>query len=178
MLTIDKPAISAASIGNTDITIGQLLARLDMFPALPLVFTYDGNRIQPGYHITEVKAAHFAALDCGANPKSWREIFIQLWDVAGDRGHMPAAKFAAIIRKVSEHVGLEDDAKLTFEVSEPGRPMQLHAASEPRIVDDEFVADLSPRSASCKPRDRWLDQEAKENAPCCAPSAAKEKCCD
>jgi hypothetical protein len=41
-----------------------------------------------GYHVTEVKAGQFAALACGANPESWTEIFVQLWDIEEcDRTH-------------------------------------------------------------------------------------------
>lgn len=124
MLTLDKTEISQA-----DISLGALLAALDDRPELPLVFHYAGRPIRGGYHITEVKAGQFSALDCGANPEAWSEIFVQLWDVEDDqRSHMKASKFAAIIRKVSEHVGLDSTAKLTFEVSDGVRPMQLFSA--------------------------------------------------
>jgi len=111
---------------SSDITLGQLLDVLAVAPDAPLVFTYDGNSVRPGYHVTEVKAGQFSALDCGANPEAWSEIFVQLWDIDEDgRTHMPADKFSAIIRKVSDHVRLEPSAKLTFEVSDGVRPMAL-----------------------------------------------------
>lgn len=155
-----------------DITIGELLAALDGATALPLVFSYDGQDMRPGYHVTEVKAGRFEALDCGANPESWTEIFIQLWDVNEDRGHMPSGKFVKIIGKVIEHVDLERTARLTFEVSDGERPMQLHRAALPRIDGGQVRVSLSPRSASCKPRDRWL-QDARS---CSAPAGA-QPCC-
>lgn len=37
----------------------------------------------------------------------------------------PAGKFYAIIREVTEHVQLDDTAKLTLEVSDGVHPMQL-----------------------------------------------------
>ncbi|TCN21269.1 hypothetical protein EV184_12645 [Sinorhizobium americanum] len=84
-----------------DIALGFLLERLKKSAAKPLVFEYDGKAVRPGYHATEVKAGHFSALDCGANPEAWSEIFIQLWDVdGGERTHMTAGKFSAIVRKV------------------------------------------------------------------------------
>lgn len=96
---------------SNDIDLGVLLAALDAQPHRPLVFKYDGRDVKPGYHVTEVKSGRFDALDCGANPESWTEIFVQLWDVHEDgRTHMPAAKFSAIVRKVSEHVGLPKTA--------------------------------------------------------------------
>lgn len=149
-----------------DITIGRLLGMLDAHSALPLVFEYDGKAIRPGYHITEVKAGHFDALDCGGNPESWTEIFIQLWDVDGDRNHMQAAKFASIIRKVTEHVALDMEAKLTFEVSDGTDPMQLHRAGLPTISERTIQILLAPRAASCKPRDRWLVEQSQVRG-CC-----------
>lgn len=161
---------------SADVTIGELLTILDMEAGKALVFHYAGRAIRPGYHVTEVKAGRFEALDCGANPEAWSEIFVQLWDVdEDDRTHMPAAKFSAIIRKVADHVDLEADAKLTFEVSDGIAPMQLFCASSPRLIDDEVHVQLSPRPASCKPRDRWL-VEQKSEAACCGPVGAKPCC--
>lgn len=156
-------------VDPADITIGRLLGMLDAHRALPLVFTYGGRTIRSGYHITEVKAGRFDALDCGGNPESWTEIFIQLWDVDGDRSHMQAAKFASIIRKVTEHVALDLEAKLTFEVSDGTDPMQLHRAGLPTISKQAIQIPLAPRAASCKPRDRWLAEQSQVQG-CCQPS--------
>ncbi|MCL4067407.1 DUF6428 family protein [Pseudomonas sp. GX19020] len=157
-----------------DVTIGELLALLQDHGSLPLMFSYDGRDLQPGYHVTEVKAGQFAALDCGGNPEAWTEIFVQLWDVNEDAGrvHMHAGLFVKIIGKVIEHVDLDRTAKLTFEVSDAVRPMQLFRAAAPIITSDRIQIALSPRPASCKPRDRWLEQH---QSSCCAPRASG--CC-
>jgi hypothetical protein len=43
------------------------------------------------------------------------EIFVQLWDTAEhNRTDILTGKFAAVIRKVSEHVQLDASAKLTL----------------------------------------------------------------
>ena len=153
----------------------SLLGVIAANPDKPLVFEYGGRSIRPGYHVTEVKAGAFSALDCGANPESWSEIFVQLWDVDEDeRKHMPAGKFAKIIRKVSEHVGLDEKARLTFEVSDGVAPMQLHRAAAPTLDGDAVHVALSPRPASCKPRDRWLEEQKRASA-CC--SAGAQPCC-
>ncbi len=60
---------------------------------VPLVFHYDGHPVKAGFYVTEVEAGHFSALDCGANPEAWSEIFVQLWDIDNDdRPHMPGRK--------------------------------------------------------------------------------------
>jgi hypothetical protein len=177
MLDVDKSLPPPVLPLSGELSTASLLAGLDGDPSLQLVFTYDGQRIQSGYHITEVKAGHFQALDCGANPESWDEVFIELWDVAGDRTHMPAGKFASIIRKVTDFVKLDPAAKLTFEVSEPGRPKQLHAATAPRREGHQLIIDLAPRAASCKPRDRWLAEEVAKSSACCGATSTPSKCC-
>src|SRR5215207_10252700 len=91
-----------------EITMSELLEALGSNQGKTLRFAYDGREVKPGYHVTEIKAGRFEALDCGANPEAWSEIFIQLWDIDEDeRTHMNAGKFAAIVRKVSEHVTLD-----------------------------------------------------------------------
>ena len=160
---------------SLDVSLGRLLESLVGLPALPLIFHYDGRPVRAGYHVTEVKAAQFSALDCGATPEEWSEIFVQLWDIDEDkRTHMPAGKFSAIVRKVSEHVQLDDSAKLTFEVSDGVQPMQLYCASIPVVSGGAVHVELAPRAASCKPRDRWLAEQA-QAAACCG--TAKAPCC-
>lgn len=171
-----KSAQESIPPADDEISIGGLLAFLADQPERPLVFFHDDRPIRAGYHVTEVKAGEFSALDCGANPESWSEVFIQLWDIEdGDRKHMPAGKFSAIIRKVSEHVSLSARAKLTFEVSDGVRAMQLHRASSPRLEGDIVRIELSPRPASCKPRDRWL--ESRKSAKCGVASEPAGACC-
>ncbi|AWC23694.1 hypothetical protein ASC75_08105 [Aminobacter sp. DSM 101952] len=180
MLTPDnREFASATDFRNDDISIGELLSFLGEHKEKPLVFAYDGRSVKPGYHVTEVKAGSFAALDCGANPESWTEIFIQLWDVnEEERTHMSAGKFAAIIRKVTEHLALDPTAKLTFEVSDGIAPMQLHKASIPVIADGQVDVELTPRAASCKPRDRWLAEQTKVASSCCGPAKGDgQPCC-
>lgn len=163
---------------SSDITLGQLLDGLAAAPEAPLVFLYESQPVKAGYHVTEVKAGAFSALDCGANPEAWSEMFVQLWDIDDDgRSHMPAGKFSAIIRKVSDHVRLDPAAKLTFEVSDGSRPMALYYASSPRLADGRFEVALAARPSSCKPRDRWLAEQTTAASSCCAPATGISKCC-
>ena len=176
--------LTTGNIGNeppvitdtADITIGSLLGVLAAHREKELVFFYGGRAIQAGYHVTEVKAGQFAALDCGANPEAWTEIFVQLWDVNEASSRMTAGKFSSIIRKVTEHVALDAGARLTFEISDGVQPIQLYRAALPAIAGAEVHVELSPRPASCKPRDRWLDQQ-KPAVQCCGSSADKQKPC-
>ena len=160
-----------------EISAARLLAELAAHRDKTLIFRYEGRDVLPGYHVTEVKTGVFQALDCGANHESWRETFIQLWDIPqeDDRRFMPASKFLAIIGKVTERVPLDAEAKLTFEVSDGQRAMALYRALAIATEGDVIRVELSPRPASCKPRDRWLETQASQA--CCAPARAPERCC-
>ena len=173
-----------SQLANTRSTVGALLpvdelsadallTSLEAHKEKPLVFNYDGKDTLPSYHVTEVKTGSFKALDCGANPESWSETFIQLWDIEEEnRGHMPAGRFLAIIRKVDQAVGFDPQAKLTFEVSDGVRPMQIYRAERIDTANTVIRVFLSARPSSCKPRDRWL----LESQSCCSPKT-KQPCC-
>jgi hypothetical protein len=147
----------------------DLLAALRPHPGLRLVFAYDGRDTSPGYHVTELKYGAFSGLDCGANPESWREMFVQLWDIAPEPGYAPmtAGKFLAIMRKFMGDVAVDPEARLTFEVSDGVRAMQLFAATGIDAGGDAVRVALTQVPSSCKPRDRWLEQEKSPAAACC-----------
>jgi hypothetical protein len=158
-----------------EISAAALLQTLAQHAGKPLIFSYEGRDVLPGYHVTEVKTGAFQALDCGANHESWREIFIQLWDVPPEDGcgHLAVGKFLAIIRKVADAVPFDAAARLTFEVRDGRRAMQLYYASGITHGNDAVWIELTARPASCKPRDRWLAEQAAASA-CCAPRTQGE----
>ena len=176
MLSPDKSFSVALHIPrDTELTTAELLDALAGHAGKPLVFSHEGRDVLPGYHVTEVSSAAFEALDCGANPEAWRETFIQLWDIPAEAGRswMSAGKFLAIMRKVTKELALGD--KLTFEVSDGASAMQLYRASAIEEQDDAVRVRLTRRPSSCKPRDRWLEQQ--EVSACCGPALPKQSCC-
>jgi hypothetical protein len=146
---------------SREISTAALLAALEGHAGKPLVFSYAGRDVRAGYHVTEVKSGRFDALDCGGNPEAWRETFIQLWDIPPEPGRdfMRAGKFVAIMRKVSDRVAYDGDAKLTFEVSDGKSPIQILRATSIDAEGEAVRIALSARPSSCKPRDRWLEPE-------------------
>jgi hypothetical protein len=77
---------------------------------------------------------------------------------------MTVAKFRSILGKVGSRVQLDTDARLTWEVSRPGEPMQVYDGAGIEIEKDRTIVRLSPRSAICKPRHRA--QQTRASA-CC-----------
>ena len=58
----------------------DFIGRLRQAPAKRLVFANsDGATIHGGYHLTELKAASFDTVDCGAEKNQWNETIVQLW---------------------------------------------------------------------------------------------------
>jgi hypothetical protein len=171
------PSLVGALLPGEEISAQTLLETLAGHKDKSLIFNYEGRDVRPSYHVTEVKTGSFRALDCGANAEYWNETFIQLWDIEEDsRGHMPVWKFLAIIGKVGEAVGFDADARLTFEVSDGVKPMQIYRAERIETADAVWVY-LAARPSSCKPRDRWLAQETAEaKAGCCVPKS-QNPCC-
>jgi hypothetical protein len=152
---------------NQPMNTNTFLSSLETHAEKPLIFEYAGNRIQPGYHVTEVKRSHIESLDCGANPEGWFETIVQLWDVPGkpDAQPMTAGKFHTIIKKVHARLPLDPDAPLIFECGTPNAPMMLFTAPEPQLENDTVLIRLQPKRASCKPSDRWLQQHDPETHP-------------
>jgi Family of unknown function (DUF6428) len=177
MLALAKPYPETAAFAAGEISLGALLETLRPQPEKQLVFVYDGREVLSGYHVTEIKSGQFESLDCGATPEAWRETFIQLWDVPEEgRTHMTAGKFLAILRKVDQSLPLDPGAKLTFEVSDGASPMAIYKAGRVLTGETQIRVELAHRPSSCKPRDRWLEEQ-KNAAACCGPAQSNEPCC-
>src|SRR3954467_13082858 len=109
-----------------DSSLTAVLAALASHEDKSLVIEYGGRAIQPGYHVTEAKAASFVTLDCGGNPDAWEETVLQVEDLPTETGQsfMTVGKFKSILAQVSRKVSLNETARLTFEIGPPGAPMQ------------------------------------------------------
>ena len=58
----------------------DFISRLRKAAAKALVFiNSNGATIHGGYHLTELKAASFDTVDCGAQKNQWNETIVQLW---------------------------------------------------------------------------------------------------
>jgi len=179
MLDVIKGLENApVNLSADEISAPALLEALAKHAAKTLVFRYEGADVRAGYHVTEVKSGRFQALDCGAQYESWHETFIQLWDIPqeDERRYMPVSKFLAIINKVASVVPIEPQAKVTFEVSDGIKAMAVYRASSITVDGDIVRVELSQRPASCKPRDRWLQQNTDQVA-CCQTTKSEKPCC-
>ncbi|MET0439418.1 MAG: DUF6428 family protein [Devosia sp.] len=158
-------------------SLGAVLARLAGSDDLPLSIEYGERVVQPGYHITEVKAGSFVTLDCGGNPDAWQETVLQVEDIPAkdDRAMMTAGKFRSTLAQVDRKVPLDHGARLTIEIGRPGEAMQVFDIADLAIRENRAVLSLGLRAAICKPRHRA--ERITAAASCCTPSAKARGCC-
>lgn len=169
-MTVATPA----ALARADAFLSSLRPHSDK----PLVFEYGGRRVQAGYHVTEVLAASYRGLDCGANAEAWAETVVQLWDVPGETGetHMTAGKFLSIYEEVASKVGLEAGANLVLECGDDLSPAVRYTVESVGVEGGSAVVRLEPKRASCKPRDRRYESLGM-TPPVLAPTAAASNCC-
>lgn len=174
MDSLAKPLVSGASLAI-------VLAALADHEDKALAIDYgDGQEVQAGYHVTEVKAGSFVTLDCGNTPDAWQETILQVEDIPECEGgtFMRVGKFRSILAAVDRKVRLNGDARLTLEVSRPGEAMRVYDVAAVDIEGDRAVIRLGERSAICKPRHRSVRVGPQASA-CCSPAAANtgNACC-
>lgn len=172
---MDTQASPSVVAFQGDGTLGALLDALAPQAGKALVIEYGGRRIGPGYHVTEVKAGSFVALDCGGNPDHWQETILQVEDLPGRDGRtfMAAAKFRSILGTVAARIDLAPGARLTFEVGPPGEPMQVFNVETLDSDAEHVVLYLAARPAICKPRYRAASAAP---VPCCSPTGPAGCC--
>jgi len=150
-------------------TTQEFIAALRKTPDHQLLFENEaGDSVHAGYHLTEIKAAHFDTVDCGGQTNRWDETIVQLWVPAGaddDDGYMTAGKFLRIFDRVTAMIPLNREAEVRVEYGDENFfPSLYHVESVTSDGDTTRVL-LAPPATTCKARDRRF-AEAKAGA-CC-----------
>jgi len=112
--------------------------------------------IHGGYHLTELKAATFDAVDCGGQKNRWNETIVQLWVPEEEESDefMTADKFLSIYDRVGGMIALDPEAEIRFEYGDENfSPSNYHVAKVTAIADTIRV-ELRLPQATCKARDR------------------------
>ena len=146
-------------------TTRDFISRLREAAAKQLVFTNsDGAMVHGGYHLTELKAASFDTVDCGAQKNQWNETIVQLWVPEEEENgeFMTAAKFLAIYDKVARLIPLDATAEIRFEYGDENFPPSNYHVENISESRTELRVQLRLPQATCKARDR---REA--GAACC-----------
>jgi hypothetical protein len=121
--------------------------------------------IHGGYHLTELKAASFDTVDCGAQKNRWNETIVQLWVPEEEESDefMSAKKFLAIYDKVAGLITVEPSAEIRFEYGDENFPPSNYHVGNITETAVEIRVQLRLPEATCKARDR-----RESGAACCA----------
>ncbi len=153
-----------SNINSGQFDAHRLIDALERQPDTSLVFSTDGNEIKRGYHVTEIKRAQVASLDCQRGSDEWQEVTIQLLDgmALPTQKHMPVEKFLGIVKPSLADQG---EHRLYFEFA-PGNGA-FHKLSIDGIEtgDTQTTIRLSALTPECKPMTKALSA-------CCA-----SQCC-
>jgi Family of unknown function (DUF6428) len=138
-------------------TTRDFISWLREAPAKQLVFTNsDGATIHGGYHLTELKAASFDTVDCGAQKNQWTETIVQLWvpEESENSEFMTAAKFLSIYDKVARLIPLDLTAEIRFEYGDENFPPSNYHVEGISENETELRAQLRLPQTTCKARGR------------------------
>ena len=156
-------------------TTQEFIAVLRKAPDHRLIFQNEaGDAVRAGYHLTEIKAAHFETVDCGGQTNQWQETIVQLWVPAGaDDEYMTAGKFLRIFDKVTAMIPLRFEAEIRVEYGDENFFPSLYHVEAVSSENGDTRVLLAPPATTCKARDRRLAEV--ETGACCQPAAAA--CC-
>jgi hypothetical protein len=135
----------------------DFISTLREAPAKQLVFANsDGTTIHGGYHLTELKAASFDTVDCGAQKNRWNETIVQLWVPEDEENgeFMTAAKFLSIYDKVARLIPLDSTAEIRFEYGDENFPPSNYHVQMISENEAELRVQLRLPQSTCKARDR------------------------
>ena len=150
-------------------TTQEFIAALRETPNHRLIFENEaGDVVRAGYHLTEIKAAHFETVDCGGQTNRWNETIVQLWvpaDAGDDDEQMMAGKFLRIFDKVTAMIPLELEAEIRVEYGDENFFPSLYHVEAVTSGETTTRVLLAPPSTTCKARDRRVAEV--EAGACC-----------
>ncbi len=146
------------------LTLNTFLEYLASHDDDELVFHFEGRQINPGYHVTELKAVTVLSIDCGARRDSWIETQVVLLDGAHHRGtYMTAGRFSDIARKSLRALPQLGGAPLFFEFD-----ASKYRATIPTRNPGQVMVPLAAEQAVCKPMQDNGCRPARDQSACCS----------
>jgi Family of unknown function (DUF6428) len=163
---------------NVSTSTAELIGLLRTAPQTPLEFYLNGElMVQPGYHVTEVKAVSIESMDCGGKAASWRETVIQLMDGSAEelqRGHMSNRKFLAIYDRVSSRIPVHGEAEVRFEYGNASVPAMQYHVSHAEHQAQRLIVHLLAPGVQCKAGDACGVPVSSTGSDSCSPATG---CC-
>ncbi len=157
----------------------EFLSLLEDHKDKSLVFEYrPGERVQPNYHITEIKNITVESVDCGAGTDFWKETIVQLWESPEEKGktqYMSAFKALGILNKVDRMKTMERNAELKIEYSNAHFHTAQLFVSACVQSDHEIIFKLAVEKTDCKAKEACgVPEVSASSEAACAPGSG---CC-
>lgn len=132
-------------------TLEALIVRLgNANPDMPVEFACDGQVLGSGYHVTELKLARIASIDCGGRTSDFMQAQMQLLDgVAG--AHLTAGKVGAILSRSAKAIPGLAEAELIVEAAPGNQGLGLYHVAELTEGKGTLRVALASDRATCKP---------------------------
>ena len=157
---------------------------LAQYPEHHLQFEFAENqKVNPSFHITEIKQAHITSVDCGGKMNAWTEVIVQLWEPNNNESNrsMKVSKAISIIDLVEKTLPLNPNIPVKVEFgNDTFDTRQMHPQNF-EINGDEITVKLLADKTQCKAIDRGETcgtpkQKVKLSAiqNCCTPES---NCC-
>ena len=122
-------------------------------PELHLQFEFAENqKVNPSFHITEIKQANITAVDCGGKMNAWSEVILQLWEPNSAEivRPMEVSKATTIINMVEKTLLLNPNSIVKIEFgNDLFETRQMHP-QEFEIINDEIIVKLIADKTQCK----------------------------
>lgn len=161
--------------------------------SLPMLFQHNGETVQGGFHVTEIKNVLVETIDCGNSIHDWKEVVVQIWVPEGAEEtapHMQAGKFMKIWDTVDNRLDLYRDAEIKIEYGDERFITANYQVGGLKATAEGLVVEMQPQQTLCKPREILVPLNAAEGMvlemiggdsdACCTPSTSKTKttaCC-
>jgi hypothetical protein len=135
----------------TAATLQELVDTLAGYdPAAALTFETEAGPIGDGYHITELKRADIASIDCMGRLDAWRETVMQVLDGA-EGAPMRLGVFSKIAAKSKTALPDLFNSPLFVEFAPHNQGLGRYRIGEIAVADGRVSVRLAKDRAVCKP---------------------------
>ena len=157
--------------------------------SLPMLFHHNGEVVQGGFHVTEIKNVSVETIDCGKSIHDWKEVVVQIWvpeEAKETDPRMSANKFMKIWDTVDNRLSLYQDAEIKIEYGDERFNTANYQVGSLKPTADGLVVEMQPLQTLCKPREILvplnaagelvLEMVGGSSDSCCTPSNSTTCC--
>lgn len=120
---------------------------------LHLQFEFAKNqKVNPSFHITEIKQANITAVDCGGKMNAWTEVILQLWEPnTTEIGRsMQVSKAMSIIDLVEKTLPMNPNSIVKIEFGNDLFETRQMLPQDFEFINDEIIVKLVSDKTQCK----------------------------